>query len=400
MNSGNCGSQCGNNCNSCGENNCDDECCEVFKCCKCGPDGNFWIRDEYVGWWAQGGRVPALVNTSSDGTLPSDITLYGNDTYNSGYRSGNWTQTGMWFDCCHTHGIQADYFFVGQKSSPFFAASDGDPILTRPFIDASTGDPADELVAFPGIVVGRISIDNHNNMQGAGVLGRCNICCDCGCDCCGNNMCTPKCWCKERCSRCDFVGGFRWYQFNDNLNITENLVSIDPNSGIPVGTMIDLTDSFTTENNFYGFEFGVIHQVWRGRWMTEGTYKVALGDMNSVVNINGSTTVSFPGQPTVVNQGGLLALQSNIGRHTQDNFAAIPQVSWRLGYRMTEHITLMGGYTFMFFSQIARAGDQIDPVINTNLIPPVTGGGTRPAYVFHPSELVLQGVTIGAEINF
>src|SRR5262249_50251886 len=128
--------------------------------------------------------------------------------------------------------------------------------------------------------------------------------------------------------------------------------------------------------------------------------KVALGEMNSVVNINGSTTVGFPGQPTVVNQGGLLALQSNIGRHQENNFAAIPQVSLRLGYRATEHITIMGGYTFMFFSEIARAGDQIDPVINTNLIPPVTGGGTRPAYNFNPSELVLQGVTIGAEINF
>jgi len=51
----------------------------------------------------------------------------------------------MCSNCCHTHGIQADYFFVGDESSPFTASSDGDPILTRPFIDATTGLPAEEL---------------------------------------------------------------------------------------------------------------------------------------------------------------------------------------------------------------------------------------------------------------
>ena len=131
--------------------------------------GDFWIREEYVGWWAQGGRVPALVNTSATGSLPATVTLYGDATYNDKYRSGEWTQGGMWFDCCHEHGIQGDFFFVGRESSPFFATSDGDPILTRPFIDANTGLPAAQLIAVPGVVVGSISVDNHNWLQGAGV---------------------------------------------------------------------------------------------------------------------------------------------------------------------------------------------------------------------------------------
>src|SRR4029079_13790508 len=124
----------------CAEKPC--ESCGWFDCCKCGAPGDFWIREEYVGWWAQGGRVPALVNTSATGSLPATVTLYGDATYNDKYRSGEWTQGGMWFDCCHTQGIQGDYFFVGRESSPFFASSDGDPILTRPFIDANTGLPA------------------------------------------------------------------------------------------------------------------------------------------------------------------------------------------------------------------------------------------------------------------
>src|SRR5882724_1602076 len=104
------------------------------RCCNCGPPGRFWFRDEYLGFWAKGGRAPALVNTSPDGTLPTTTTLYGNATYNGGFRSGNWTQGGMWLDCCKTWGLQGDYFFLGRQSSPFFASSNGDPVLTRPFI--------------------------------------------------------------------------------------------------------------------------------------------------------------------------------------------------------------------------------------------------------------------------
>jgi hypothetical protein len=386
--------------------NSDGQCesCGCFDCCKCGAPGDFWIREEYVGWWAQGGRVPTLVATSPTGTLPATVPLYGDATYNDKYRSGNWTQAGMWFDCCHSYGIQGDYFFVGRESSPFFAASDGDPILTRPFIDATTGLPADEIIAVPGRAVGGISIDNHNFLDGAGISLRRNLCCCCD-DCCKNNCacksdCEP-CWCGQNCSRLDVVYGFRYYGFNDNLGIEERLTSIDPTSGVAVGTQFDVRDSFVTQNNFYGFELGFIRQHYSGRWMMEGTAKVALGDMNSVVNINGSTIVSFPGQPTAFNQGGLLALSSNIGRHEHDSFVAIPQISWRVGYRATEQLTFMAGYTLMYFSQIARAGDQIDTTVNPNLIPPPIGGGpNRPAFSFHPSDLLLQGITLGAEYSF
>ena len=61
----------------------------------------------------------------------------------------------------------------------------------------------------------------------------------------------------------------------------------------------------------------------------------------------------------------------------------------------------MAGYTFMYFSQIARAGDQIDTVVNPNLIPPpISGGANRPAFNFRPSDLVLQGITLGGEYSF
>src|SRR5262249_52274751 len=154
-----------------------DGCGSCGCCCDCGPPGRFWIRDEYLGSWVRGGHVPTLVATSHNGTLPATVPLYGNDTYNDRFRSGHSFPNGMWFDCCKQWGIQGDFFFVGRQSSPFFAASDGDPVLARPFIDANTGVPTQELIAFPNTVTGSVSVANYNALNGGGVMARRNLCC-------------------------------------------------------------------------------------------------------------------------------------------------------------------------------------------------------------------------------
>ena len=59
--------------------------------------------------------------------------MFGGNTVNGGYRSGNWIQAGMWLDCCRNWGVQADYFFLGQASTGFYQASDGNPVLARPY---------------------------------------------------------------------------------------------------------------------------------------------------------------------------------------------------------------------------------------------------------------------------
>ena len=392
---GDCGCDgSGECCDSCGG---PAGCC---RCCPCGPPGRFWLRQEYVGWFMRGGHTPALVATSTDGSLPSNKTLYGDASYNNNYRSGTWTQYGMWFNCCRNWGITGDYLFVGRQSAPFFASSDGDPVLTRPFIDATNGTPTDQLVAFPGAVVGSIGVQNYNSFSGFSVLARHNLfcwtnCCNsfdqgCGCGFCGQDCC-----------RIDAVFGWRNFRFNDNIGINENLTSIDPTSGTAVGTQFNINDSFRTINTFNGFESGVIAQKYRGRWMTEGSFRLAAGNTQQIIAINGSTVVSFPGQPTATNQGGLLALSSNIGRYKFNEFNVIPLFSGRIGYRVTPRFTLLAGYTALFWGQVARAGDQIDTTVNPNLIPPSSGGSPhRPHFVLNTSDLWLQGITLGGEVYF
>ena len=129
---------------------------------------------------------------------------------------------------------------------------------------------------------------------------------------------------------------------------------------------------------------------------------VALGTNAERIFINGNTTTSFPGAATAVSPGGLYALSSNIGNYTHNNFAAIPQISGRIGYRLTENFTAFVGYTFIYWGNVARAADQIDTSINTANIPPVqpSTGPARPAFTLHESSFWAQGITLGGQINF
>ena len=92
---------------------------------------------------------------------------------------------GMWLDCCHTWGIEGNYFTLGQQSAGFEnCLSNGYPALSRPFIDTNpTAQQDAELVAFPGLLAGRVIASASDDFQSAGLHFRHNLCCwDC---CCG-----------------------------------------------------------------------------------------------------------------------------------------------------------------------------------------------------------------------
>jgi hypothetical protein len=61
------------------------------------------------------------------------------------------------------------------------------------------------------------------------------------------------------------------------------------------------------------------------------------------------------------------------------------------------------GYTFLYWGEVLRAGNQIDQVVNTNLLPPATGpvsGPLRPAARLADSSFWAQGISLGLELNF
>ena len=165
--------------------------------------------------------------------------------------------------------------------------------------------------------------------------------------------------------RLDFLLGYRYANLEDELAIREQLLQL------PGGTTrLDLEDRFETENDFHGVDLGLLWEGYRGRWTLELIGRVALGNNRQEVFIDGSTATSVVGGPTFVDAGGLLALSSNSGRYTRDEFAVIPEFSATLGYALTPRLSFNVGYTFFYWNEVVRAGDQMDLGANPNLFPP------------------------------
>jgi hypothetical protein len=152
------------------------------------------------------------------------------------------------------------------------------------------------------------------------------------------------------------------------------------------------------------FNLGFRGEVRRGAWVLRGLADVAVGDNHEVVDVNGATTVSVPGAgPPVTNPGGLLALPSNIGHQSRDRVAVIPEFGLQVGYQLTAHLRAYAGYTFLYWGEVARAGNQVDLTVDPNLLPPVmqpVSGPLRPAAQLENTSFWAQGIDLGLEFLF
>jgi hypothetical protein len=141
--------------------------------------------------------------------------------------------------------------------------------------------------------------------------------------------------------------------------------------------------------------------IYRGRWFLDLTGRVALGVNNRSATIAGNTTTTVPGGNTTTTAGGLLSQPTNIGTYNDSVFSVIPAVQFNLGYQVTRNFRVYTGYTFLYFSNVARAGNQINTNVNSSQIggDPLVGAA-NPTFAFKSSGLWAQGITLGGELRF
>ena len=176
-------------------------------------------------------------------------------------------------------------------------------------------------------------------------------------------------------------------------------MSIADAGPVPFGTTFNIYDDFRTRNEFYGGELGLIGTKYKGRWSLEGMVKVALGNNRSKVSIDGATTSAVPGQTPNTLPGGLLALPSNIGTYSRNDFAAIPQFSLKVGYQWNCHLRTFVGYDFLYWNTVSRAGDQIDLRVDTNQLPPGSAGDYQ-EFTYRDTTFWAQGISGGVELRW
>lgn len=351
----------------------------------CGPAGRVWVRAEYLLWWTKGSSLPPLLTTSPVGTpvadagilgLPGTQVLFGDSDVNGGARSGGRITLGTWLNQEQTIGIEGNLFALQNKSTRYTINSSQNPIIARPFTDPD-GSPNSLLVAYPGVLDGSADITSRSSdLYGAELNLRYNLCCSC-------------------CYRVDLLGGYRFLSLRDGLEINE--------TEAPPGARIDLIDSFRTGNHFHGGQVGLMGEFRRGRVYVDVVGKVALGANAKTVDINGRTElIGLPAVPV-----GFLASQTNIGRHSQTSFAVVPEVGLTLGYELTSSLRAFVGYTFIYWSDVVRAGKQVDLAVNLSQLPQFPPGtpGTlvgpaRPAFSFHNEDFWMQGISFGLEFRF
>jgi hypothetical protein len=83
----------------------------------------------------------------------------------------------------------------------------------------------------------------------------------------------------------------------------------------------------------------------------------------------------------------------------------VPEVGLNVGYQVTSCVRVYAGYTFLFWNNAARPGEQIDRIVNVSQVPSAVGPGglvgtPRPAVLFKDTEFWAQGVNFGLEFRY
>lgn len=353
--------------------------------CDCSTNA---VRVEYLLWFSRGRNVPPLVTTSLANTpaadagvlgLPTTSVLYGNDPIGTDIRNGGRITVSHLFRDEITWG-DVRFWGVEDSSETFFITGNNVPILAVPFFNTVVSAEDALLLEYPGIASGGSTrVLSKNDLIGGDAWLRRN-------------------WWNDCCGKLDILAGYQFTRLDDSITMLSTTTSL---TGASAGTQFEILDHFRTQNEFHGASVGFLAEARRGVLTLEVLGKIALGNMRQQVVIDGSTTSIAAGGNAFTSLGGLFAEPTNIGTYERNRIAFSPELNVNLIYNLSPNWRLIGGYSFIYWSNVVLAGNQIDRVINASQI----GGGplvgpARPAFAFTRTDFWVQGLNFGAEYRW
>jgi Putative beta barrel porin-7 (BBP7) len=392
-----------------------------------GPNERFWIGGGPLVWRIRKADAPGPLVTqgtaAGGGALgqPDTRVLFGNQPLDFDTFIGARAEAGMWLNCQHTWGAEVGGFILEQRGLGATFASDpnGVPLLARPVTNAITATPLvpagpiGVVVSSPGILSGGVNVTANSQFYGLET----NLL---------RNLVHCECW------NVDLLCGFRYLHLEENLAIS-SVSTLLPGTGLsppgtlvfaganlPIGSTQTVSDRFFTRNQFYGGQIGGRVQYWHGPLFFGLLGKIAFGPNHEVIRISGNSVANTPGGGTQTLPGGLLATQgtrpinnlgpttllsTNIGRNTTDWFAVAPEVGVQVGMQFTDHLRAAVGYNYLYLSNVARPGSQVNPLVNPAFVPTSLAFGS-PAGPAEPRALTKQenffahGLTLNVEFRY
>jgi Putative beta barrel porin-7 (BBP7) len=200
--------------------------------------------------------------------------------------------------------------------------------------------------------------------------------------------------------------GFRYLDLHDDLTITEN-VQVNASAPDYGGASIGVQDNFGCDSYFYGGNIGVSAAYNIRQLELQATAQCAMGLCQENVSIGGVTNINGAGGTQTI-PAGLLAVSSNSGSHIRNVFAVVPEADLDVRYEFTRHFVFSMGYSFLYWNQVARAGQQVDTNVNPDLVPTsktynpsgVPPALQQPQLSIHDTDFWVNGVHIGLEVRF
>jgi hypothetical protein len=367
-----------------------------------GPGGgqreSFWLSADYVhGWLRQPTAAVPLFTTGPTGGAALGVlgqsgtnVLFGTDDIRYNNLNGIRGALGFWLDDAQHLSLSVGTIYLLQPThTAFSTASDanGNPVLARPILNGVTGLEQSYLVAAPGLIMGSATVLSRSEFFGAEINGGYS-------QALSSNL------------KGTALIGYRGLRFAEGLTVQDqfqplaNGVVTFEGSGVGAGTMLSEQARFQTTNAFNGLQFGG-QLRWQQDWLFVDAYgKLALGITDEHVTINGATALGGQVAP-----GEVLTALTNIGQERRQVFGAVPEIGVNVGVDVWQCLRLKVGYSFLAWSAVARATDQIDRVINPGRVPTdpnfgAVAGPARPALSLTDHVLWLQTVNVGVELHY
>ena len=349
-------------------------------------DTYYWFDAEALLWFGDNMNSPPLVTTAATGVVPlagdPGVTnaFGGPDGIDPGLLPGYRMSFGTWLNDCRTVGVGARVYGLFSGGADFSQASTGAASIGRPYIDFNSGLSAVYDLSFSTNGVthweGNVAASSNLSMVGVDALGKFLVM--------GDDS-----------HRVTMLAGYGFNRLDDDLSVRSFRINRLTGDLINDGTTFDTLDSFSTSNTFHGGVLGLESDFRRGRFTVGSLVKVGFGNMSQEVAISGATTtVDGVTQQVTNTAAGVLAQGSNSGVYNRDKFAFMPEMGVKLGYDLRSNVKFTVGYTFLYWSDVAMAGDQINPMVD------LLQNSNNPTFTFRETGYWMQGVDLGLTFTY
>jgi len=328
----------------------------------------FWLSADFLYAASSRSLLPPLVTASpanTDPTLagrlgqPSTTTVFGGNQL-AEMRPALRAEAGVWIG--ERLGADATFIYTDSARASFEGTGrPGGTILARPIVVSGVETALPLGLLQPG----SIAATANSRLIGGDANLRWNLE-------------------RSQYSRWDVFAGYRYMNLRDGVKVFTDRFAPNPADGSDL--RVTDSDVFRTMNQFHGPQAGIAttHRL-LDRLTFSARLGVALGVTLADTQLTGSTSSALGTSST-----GFLVTGTNTGRYQNTYFAVLPTADAKFGYDVTDWLRLNVGYTFLYWSRVERAGDQIDRDLS----------GGHPLYPRTITDYWLQGVTLGVELRY